>query len=311
MLTVAALGPAELAARLAGAGLHLRTAGFSVCLRSRIDSVARGIGLLYADYPLLAADDFADFRLSLERPAGARRWFKPQVRLLYDGNSLFQPLPLAQAFPMFEWGLNWCVSSRANEFLIVHAAVVEKHGCAAILPAPPGSGKSTLCAALVGRGGWRLLSDELTLIRPGDGRVVPLPRPVSLKNGSIEVIRDYLGDAVLSPAVRDTIKGTVAHLKAPSDSVARAAETARPAWLVFPQYRAGAALRLDALSQAQAFMRVAGNSFNYSLLGRRGFDALGRVVDGSAGYALEYGRLDDALALFERLAGQRLAERAA
>jgi predicted ATPase len=30
-----------------------------------------------------------------------------------------------------------------------------------ILPAPPGSGKSTLCAALVTRG-WRLLSDELT-----------------------------------------------------------------------------------------------------------------------------------------------------
>ncbi len=311
MLTVAALGPAELAARLAGDGLHLRTAGFSVCLRSRIDSVARGIGLLYADYPLLAADDFADFRLSLERPAGARRWFKPQVRLLYDGNSLFQPLPLAQAFPMFEWGLNWCVSSRANEYLIVHAAVVEKHGCAAILPAPPGSGKSTLCAALVGRGGWRLLSDELTLVRLADGALVPLPRPVSLKNGSIAVIRDYLGDAVLSPAVRDTVKGTVAHLKAPADSVARAAETARAAWLVFPQYRAGAAVRLDALSRAQSFMRVAGNSFNYSLLGRRGFDALGRVVDASAGYALEYGRLDDALALFERLAGQRLAERAA
>ena len=34
---------------------------------------------------------------------------------------------------------------------------------AVILPAPPGSGKSTLCAALVNRG-WRLLSDELTLV---------------------------------------------------------------------------------------------------------------------------------------------------
>ena len=40
----------------------------------------------------------------------------------------FAPLPLDQAFPMLEWGLNWCVSAHCHQYLIFHAAVVEKSG---------------------------------------------------------------------------------------------------------------------------------------------------------------------------------------
>jgi predicted ATPase len=46
---------------------------------------------------------------------------------------------------------------------MLHAAVVEKNGKALILPALPGSGKSTLSAALA-MNGWRFLSDEFTMI---------------------------------------------------------------------------------------------------------------------------------------------------
>lgn len=302
MLTVGHLSRDELGRQLAGAGIRLGTGRFTTCLRSVIPTVADGISLLYADYPLLPADGFADFHLQLTRPRNLRRWVGPQVTLLYDGRSLFKPLPLDQAFPMFEWGLNWCVSSRANRYLIVHAAVIEKGGRAAILPAPPGSGKSTLCAALVGRGGWRLLSDELTLLRLDDGRIVPLPRPISLKNGSIDVIRGYVPDSVLSRPVTDTVKGTVAHVKAPAASVARAAEPARPGWVVFPRYQAGVALQATPLPRADTFMQLAGNCFNYSLLGAEGFTALADLVEQSAGYQFTYSVLDEALAFFDTLA---------
>ncbi len=100
---------------------------------------------------------------------------------------------------MLEWGLNWCVSAHCHQYLIFHAAVIEKSGRALILPAPPGSGKSTLCAGLVNRG-WRLLSDELTLIDIASCGVVPLPRPVSLKNASIDVIRAYAPAAAIGAA---------------------------------------------------------------------------------------------------------------
>ncbi|AVR94763.1 HprK-related kinase A [Pseudoduganella armeniaca] len=302
MLTVGQLSRGELDRQLAGAGIRLGTGRFTTCLRSAIPSVADGIHLLYADYPLRPADGFADFHLQLTRPRNLRRWLGPQVTLLYDGRSLFKPLPLDQAFPMFEWGLNWCVSSRANRYLIVHAAVIEKGGRAAILPAPPGSGKSTLCAALVGRGGWRLLSDELTLLRLDDGEIVPLPRPISLKNGSIDVIRDYVPDSVMSRPVTDTVKGTVAHVRAPAASVARAADTARPAWVVFPRYEASAALQAVPLARGDTFMQLAGNCFNYSLLGAEGFTALAGLVEQSAGLRFTYSVLDEALAYFDALA---------
>ncbi|HEY1148709.1 MAG TPA: HprK-related kinase A, partial [Pseudoduganella sp.] len=236
MLTVASLSRSELAARLAGDGIRLRTGRFTARLQADIPAITEGIALLYPDYVLEPDDAFADFHLQIARPWSVRRWFRPQIELLYDGRKLFQPLPLPQALPVFEWGLNWCVSSRAHRYLMVHAAVMERDGRALILPAPPGSGKSTLTAALVGRGGWRLLSDELTLLDLDDISVVPNPRPVSLKNQSIDVIRRYVPDAVLSPAVRDTVKGTVAHMRAPAASVARSHEPALPAWVIFPKY---------------------------------------------------------------------------
>lgn len=298
-MRISELTPKALARRLNQTGLFLQTGTFVTRIQTDIQSIATGIGLLYADYPL-ATDSFADFHVRLASPAGLRRWIKPQVEFLFDGMPAFKPLPLAQAFPMLEWGLNWCVSGHANHCLIIHAAVVEKDGYAAILPAPPGSGKSTLCAALVNRG-WRLLSDELAMIRVSDGKLIPLPRPVSLKNQSIAIIRNYAPDAVFSPEVRDTLKGTVALMKAPGDSVNRALETAQPAWVIFPKYQADAEAGLEAIPPSRAFMRVADNAFNYSLLGVQGFEAMAGLIDTCLCYDFTYSELSDAIATFAAL----------
>jgi HprK-related kinase A len=199
---------------------------------------------------------------------------------------------------MLEWGLNWCVSSHCHQYLIVHAASVEKYGAALVLPGPPGSGKSTLCAALVSRG-WRLLSDELTLLELPAGNVVPLPRPVSLKNASIDAIRKFSPDATLGPSVHDTVKGSVAHMTLPTESVRRATETARPRWIALPGYEHGAAPRLAALSKARAFMHLADNAFNYDVHGRRGFELLAQVVAGCDCFEFRYGSLEAAVAVFD------------
>jgi HprK-related kinase A len=304
MLTVAALGRQALAARLRGPGLRLQTGPFIARVRSPLPALAVALGRMYADHPVLDEKTVADFDVLLRAPRGLRRLVRPQVYFHYDGMQPFQPLPLAQLYPMFEWAMNWCVSSHAHSWLVIHAAVVEKQGKAVILPAPPGSGKSTLCAALVARG-WRLLSDELTLVRLDDGRIDPVPRPVSLKNGSIEVIRAWAPQAQLSPPVADTLKGTVAHMRAPSDSVARASEAATPAWIVFPKWRAGAPADLVPVAQARAHVRLAENAFNYSLLGAAGFNAAARLVDSTRTFDFSYGALEDAMDVFDRLPAGR------
>jgi HprK-related kinase A len=300
MLTVASLSRAELEARLGGPGLSVQTGPFISRIHSPIERIAEGIATLYGDYPLREVDGFADFHVHMRRSGGVRRWYRPQVSFDIDGLEPFEPLPQEHAFPMLEWALNWCISTRAHAYLMIHAAVIERDGFAAILPAPPGSGKSTLCAALVSRG-WRLLSDELALIRPQDGLLLPVPRPISLKNRSIDVIRAFARDPVISRPVENTTKGTVAHVKAPSDSVARAHESARPAWIVFPKYEAGAATSLEPIARARAFFRVAENAFNYSPLGAVGFNTLADTIDRSAIYDFRYSELEEAIAVFGAL----------
>ncbi|MEN3367722.1 MAG: hypothetical protein V7606_4996 [Burkholderiales bacterium] len=299
-MKVSQLTSSELEYRLKHPGISIRTGAFTSRIQSPFPSVAEGIGLLYGDYPVVEQDGFADFHVGVARPHDLRRWFKPQVQFLLDGVSTFLPLPASQAFPMLEWGLNWCVSNHAHRYLMIHAAVVEKDGYAAILPAPPGSGKSTLCAALVNRG-WRLLSDELTLVRLSDGKIIPVPRPVSLKNASIDVMKSYVPEGVFNRPVTDTVKGTVAHMKAPSDSVARAAEVALPGWVIFPKYQPGSPALLEPLPRAHAFMQVADNSFNYSELGLKAFETLSGLIGVSQCYRFTYSILDEAIETFAAL----------
>jgi HprK-related kinase A len=217
-----------------------------------------------------------------------------------DGQHAFAAFPRRHALPMLEWAMNWCVFSRPNQYLLLHAAVVERGGRALLLPGRPGAGKSTLAAGLVLRG-WRLLSDEVTVLPPGTTEVVPVPRPVGLKNGSIDVIRRFHAGAVLGPSTPGTRKGTVAHMAPPDESVARGTETARPRWIVFPRFDPRAPAELRQVSRPEAFLRVAQQSFNYSVLGTAGFETLAAVFDRCTCHTLTYGMLDDAVSVLESL----------
>lgn len=304
ILTIASLSRSEIVQRLRGDGLHLQTGPFTLAVHSDIPRLGGDIALLYADYPLVAQDAFIDFRVRVNAPSGLRRWIRPQIMFEFDGTIPFAPLPGDQVFPMLEWGLNWCISGYAHEYLMIHSAVVEKNGFAAILPAPPGSGKSTLCAALINRG-WRLLSDELALVRISDGMLVPIPRPVSLKNASIDIVKQYEPSTIFSRKVYDTVKGTVAHMRPPADSIRRSEEVATPAWIIFPKYEAGAATALVPMAQASGFMRVAENCFNYNLLGEAGFNRLAGLMDQCQSFDFTYSVIDEAIATFATLAAHQ------
>ncbi|MEQ9395849.1 HprK-related kinase A [Haliea sp.] len=300
-MRLAELPAQEFAAQLGGEGVVLRAGRFSVRLMSPLANVADGVHKLYADSDRLDPA-FADFTVRVQPASGLRRWYRPQALFSLNGALPFAPLPLAHAYPLLEWGLNWCVSNHCHQYLIVHAAVVEKHGQALILPGAPGAGKSTLCALLTTRGGWRLLSDELALIDLASGLLHPNPRPVSLKNASIGIVQRTVAEAVLSPAVADTLKGTVAHLRPPPDSIARVDEPAAPALIVFPRFIEGAQAKLAPLPRGDAFMRMADNAFNYSILGAAAFRALAALVDQSRCYEFPNGGdVDDTLATMDAL----------
>ena len=285
--------------------LHCIQVGpFSARVSSPLNFVAEGIELFYSDYPA-GNPDFADFHINIQPPSGLRRWIRPQINFDLDGVKPFKPMPMAQAFATFEWGFNYCISSYSHQYLIVHAAVVEKNGSAIIMPAQPGSGKSTLCAGLVSRG-WRLLSDELTLI-PLDNpdMVTPITRPVNLKNASIDVMKAFAPEETFGPTVFDTAKGTVAHMKAPLSSIQRINEPAKQRLIIFPRYKAGSETLLQPRSKARAFMEIAQQSFNFNILANTGFDVLNNTITKCDCYDFSYSQLDEAIALFNDLMAQQ------
>ncbi len=296
---ISALTDAELRRRLAAEGVFLRIAPFVFHISSPIALVAHGLHTLYRDYEWLPGDDvFADFHVAV---LPQRRFFKPLCVFQFDGFQPFTPLALGEAYAFLEWGMNWCVTSHCHHWLMIHAAVLEKNGRALIMPAPPGSGKSTLCAALMLQG-WRLLSDEMALLDLSSGLIVPAPRPVSLKNQSIDLIRRGWSSAVLGPLAHDTMKGTVAHLRPTASALAQSRLAVPPAWVVFPQFLATrAALSARPRPKAAALLELASNSFNQHVHGRAGFAALVELIDRSDCFDFSYSQLDQALVWFDAL----------
>jgi HprK-related kinase A len=227
---------------------------------------------------------------------------RPQIRFFVDGSFPFEPFPVCNHLPFLEWGMNWSIAHRSNIHLLLHAGVVEKNGQGIVLSALPGSGKSTLTAALVASG-YRHFSDEFGVLRLRDHKLIPLLRPIALKNDSIAVILGLRPDVVIGPVFRGTRKGDVAHMAPDAESVARRSEPAEPRLILFPKFVPGAATKLEPEQPSRAFSRLSVNSFNYELLGPESFQALADIVGRCHAYSLHYSDLASAVSAVDRLVG--------
>ncbi len=280
--------------------LPIRVGPLLLRVGTRLEELQRQLAFFYADHQVPAEPAITDFHVAMRQPRGFRQLLRPQVNFFLDAEKPFEPYPREQAFPLFEWGVNWCIATRAHQFLMLHSAVLERNGQALILAGIPGSGKSTLCAALSHRG-WRMLSDEFGMIRPETGDIWALPKPIALKNQAIEVVREEIPEAVLGPLFRGTRKGDVVHVKPPRDSVEKQHQSAKPAWVVFPAYSKGSATILRHQGPDMGFARLSQNSFNYRTLGEDGFRGTAALVRQCGFRELVYSRLDEAVACLKDL----------
>jgi hypothetical protein len=286
--------------QLATSGVQVSIGPFLVRVRSDLAGVREYLSHLYADFPV-AVGDGGHFDIAVVGSRGVRQWVRPQANLIINGDRPFYPLPGNLAGAGLEWGLNWCVGNQAHRWVAVHAAVLERNGRTMILSAESGAGKSTLCAALALQG-WRLFSDEFALIDPDNGRLTPLPRPISLKNASIEIIKRRGVDPVFGSEGVDIEGACFVHMKPPAESVRRAREGAAPAWVIVPRWIAGRATVLEPLPKARALLRLTDQSFNYNYLGAKGYECVAELVRRCDCYTLEYSDLDDVLTRLESVA---------
>lgn len=302
------VAPARLRDDLASRrGIAIDCGAARVRIRSELPELADLLRIAYGGYELADAQRACDVAVRLRPARGLRRWIRPQIELVIDGTRELEPFPADTPLPLLEWGLNFALATRLSCYLLLHSGVVERNGCAVLLPAMPGAGKSTLAAAL-SLSGFRLLSDEFGVVRLSDAQLLPLLRPVALKNESIDVIARLAPDAVIGPRFPKTYKGTIAHLAPSAEHVRARHAPAAPALVVFPRFDAGSSVQIEPVSRARAFARLAVNSFNYELLGPDGFDALGRLVAASVCYQLRYGDVAQAVQAIGQLLDEATAQ---
>lgn len=283
-----------------GAMVGIGRYSIAINLETRRPDLERQIADLYGLYPQHGLTTLPDVTITLKRQSRWSSLFRPEVRAFANGEAPYGAVPVRWAVPVLEATLNWFVWSHVARVLLLHAAVAERDGRAVIMSGPSGAGKSTLCTALAARG-WRILSDEIAMVRPHDGQLQPHPRPISLKNAAIDIAATMLPDAYLSERFANPTKGTVAFMRPPPPAIARAGETADPVLVVFPRYRPDAAVDLEPIEKAQAFMRLIECSGNYFTLLESGFETLANLVESCDHYALVYESVDEAVSVIESL----------
>lgn len=289
----------ELSQRLARGALALRVGPYIYSVQSNLPRVAAGIATLYNDFNLADPGEFIDYNVAILSKRLSQR-LRGQSEFLFDNTSPFDSIPTKQAYAFLEWGMNWCVSLHTNEYLKLHAAAVSMGDNAIIMPGVPGAGKSTLCAAL-GLSGWRILSDEHAMIPPNTTEVVPLCRPVSLKNESIDAIKDFSANAIFGPISRETHKGKVVHMKADLHPDSHDMKNLQARTMVFPRYARDEAQRLSPRRRTESFILAAYHSFNYSLLCETGFQSMKTLIENVSCYDLVYHDLEWAVNTVNKL----------
>ena len=281
----------------------LRSGPFNVAVDAEDRRFLDTLSYFYREGVAETASTLIDYRIKIRRPFSHRRWIRPQTLLEVDGRQPFEPHPLENAFPMYEWGLNWCIATSAHRYMMLHAGTVAFGDEALIMPGAPGSGKSTLSAALHLRGA-RLLSDEFGMVRPEKGDLLPMPRGIPLKNASIEAILEFDPAAPLGPTYPRTRKGRVRHLRPDASSLANQDRPARPRWLVFPKYRPDAQEELRSMDKGEAFRQLAFNCFNYKLLGELAFRAVADMIGTVECFTFTFSHLDRATERLDELVRQ-------
>jgi hypothetical protein len=285
-------------------GLCVRIGVIDVILRSECPETLQDFRELYRSEVIDEAEVRNPIRMIVRRRRSL--WSgRTRLKIEADGRELGRSHLQTETLPYLEWGINWRVIAERGDFLQLHAATLVRHGRAVVFAGTSGVGKSTLAAALLARG-WRYATDELTLIDPASGRVMPFPKAVCIKSGSFGIVRGLNLPLFRRRSYVKALKGEVGYVR-PSDAGGNVlAEPAQVAAVVFPRYSATPTPRLKHLPRARSAFGLLGCALNRNQFGSDLPKIMRRAVGAAKCYALDSGDLETTCRLLESRLDQQL-----
>lgn len=293
---------ADVTSALRSGTLEMSLGPFSARIKGAEPALLEFLYDVYRDVPVrLQLSDVTDISLNIRPPSLARRYFRRQVIPDPGFQVPAVPLPADMAALAFEMGLNLVVALKCCRLVTFHAGVVANSNGAILISAGSGGGKSTLVSALM-QEGYQLFSDEFGLLDMKEAYLSAYPRPVSLKNESIDIVREFTGEEWISSVLSGTPKGQIAYRRPRPDDIEKAEAQAVPKLIVFPKFNVDGEHFARKITSSEAMMRLIPSSTNYHLLGEPAYHALSKMVLGAKSYEIAYGSTEQSIDIMRDLA---------
>ena len=221
-----------------------------------------------------------------------------------DGVPMAYAVILTRLGPLVK-GLFWSAAVNAHNFLFyIHAGVVGMGDACVLLPAAPGSGKSSLTAALTHRG-FRYFSDEVALIEPGTFMVNPMPLAICAKSTGWDLIARYYPEILSVPTHGRSDGKMVRYVPPPADRVQKT--PAAISHIVFPHYDKASKTELKPIARSEALARLMSECLALrQRLDRNSIEDLLRWIAGIRCYALPFSSLEGAADLVAQAMAREL-----
>lgn len=180
---------------------------------------------------------------------------------------------------------------------MMHGGAVSRNGLGLVFPAVSGSGKTTLIAHLIAQEGFTYFADDLIVLSGPSAHIVPWPVPLSIKEGSWRLLSQSYPSLQDAP-LYNTFRGPARLLIAPSSSWQLAPAPVHA--MIFPQYVAGAAVKLTRITAFEAIERLLNDRIwlGYPMTEQR-IRAFLAWMDVTPAYALVHGNVADAARCLE------------
>ncbi len=187
-------------------------------------------------------------------------------RLILDGVTLLDGVRSWAIIDRIVWEANQIAWRSAPDHVLVHAAVVEIEGQGVLIYGPSGVGKSTLAAALCVAGAG-YLSDEIAVLDPKTGSVLPYAKPLTIRSQMWDAF------AVVAPP-----KWLAEHMRAVWYVPLRPAAAVPISVVVAPDFQATGDVYPVVRSRAEVLIELCSQTPQLKRYGVGGFEALADIV---------------------------------